>query len=99
VDKLGFRNANWGSEDFTCVLRDRAGRYLCRGGQRRGGAWAWIGVEDDERLHQEYAGRGVKIRMPPTNFGWALEMQVEDPDGNVLRFGSDPKPDAGPPAP
>jgi hypothetical protein len=29
----------------------------------------------------------------PTNHAWALEMQVLDPDGNVLRFGSDPKPD------
>ena len=29
----------------------------------------------------------------PTNYHWAYEMQVEDLDGNVLRFGSDPKPD------
>jgi hypothetical protein len=29
--------------------------------------------------------------MPPTNFPWALEMHVEDPDGNVLRLGSEPK--------
>ena len=26
----------------------------------------------------------------PTNFEWALEMQVADPDGNVLRIGSEP---------
>ncbi len=35
--------------------------------------------------------RGVGIRLPPTNYSWALEMQVEDPDGNVLRLGSEPK--------
>lgn len=29
---------------------------------------------------------------------WALEMQVEDPDGNVLRSGSDPEALARPPA-
>jgi hypothetical protein len=29
--------------------------------------------------------------LPPTNFPWALEMQVKDPDGNVLRIGSEPK--------
>jgi catechol 2,3-dioxygenase-like lactoylglutathione lyase family enzyme len=91
-DKLGFQNAPWGDGDFTSVNRDRAGIYLCRGGQGRGGAWAWIGVEDVDKLHAEYLSRGVAIRLPPTNYLWALEMQVEDPDGNVLRFGSEPRP-------
>lgn len=89
VDALGFENASWGTGDFTSVSRDRAGIYLCRGGQGKGGAWAWIGVEDAQRLYEEYVARGVKIRLPPTNYPWALEMQVEDPDGNVLRFGSE----------
>jgi len=90
VDKLGFQNASWGTEDFTSVSRDRAGIYLCRGGQGRGGAWVWVGVEDATRLHEELLARGVAIRMPLTNFTWALEFHVEDPDGNVLRFGSEP---------
>ena len=90
VDLLGFQNAPWGSDDFTSVTRDRAGIYLCRGGQGRGGAWVWVGVEDAEKLHEELKARGVTIRLPPTNFPWALEMQIEDPDGNVLRLGSDP---------
>ncbi|HEY5330766.1 MAG TPA: hypothetical protein VIJ79_12835 [Acidobacteriaceae bacterium] len=30
------------------------------------------------------------IRQGPTNFPWgSLEIQVTDPDGHVLRFGSD----------
>lgn len=91
VEKLGFRNAAWGSEEFTSVNRDRAGIYLCRGGQGRGAAWVWIGVEDAAKLHDELVARGVSIRMPLTNFSWALEFQVEDPDGNVLRFGSEPR--------
>jgi len=90
VDLLGFENASWGSDDFTSVTRDRAGIYLCRGDQGRGGAWVWIGVEDAEKLHEELKARGVSIRMTPTNFPWALEMQIEDPDGNVLRLGSEP---------
>src|SRR5882672_4945275 len=53
VDILGFKNASWGSEDFTSISRDGAGIYLCRGGQGRGGAWVWIGVEDAEQLHKE----------------------------------------------
>jgi catechol 2,3-dioxygenase-like lactoylglutathione lyase family enzyme len=91
VDLLGFENVSWGTDDFTSVSRDRAAIYLCERGQGRGAAWVWIGVEDVEKLHQEYAARGVTIRLPPTNYPWALEMQVEDPDGNVLRFGSDSK--------
>ena len=91
VDALGFENASWGTDNFTSVSRDRAGIYLCRGDQGRGGAWAWIGVEDVEKLHEEYKARGVTIRLPPTNFPWALEMQIEDPDGNVLRLGSEPR--------
>ena len=91
VDLLGFKNAGWGSADFTSVNRDQAGIYLCRGGQGAGRAWIWVGVEDVEKLYEEYKARGVTIRMPPTNYSWALEMQVEDPDGNVIRFGSEPK--------
>ena len=90
VGKLGFQNATWGWDGFTSVNRDRAGIYLCRGGQGRGGAWVWIGVEDATKLHAELVAKGVAIRMPLTNFDWALEFQVEDPDGNVLRFGSEP---------
>jgi hypothetical protein len=29
--------------------------------------------------------------MAPTNYSWAVEMQIEDPDGNVLRLGSEPR--------
>jgi predicted enzyme related to lactoylglutathione lyase len=90
VDLLGFENASWGTEEFTSVNRGRAGIYLCQRGQGKGGAWVWIGVEDIQPLYEDYKSRGAKILMPPTSFPWALEMQIEDPDGNVLRFGSDP---------
>jgi catechol 2,3-dioxygenase-like lactoylglutathione lyase family enzyme len=89
VDVLGFRNAPWGNGDFTSVNRDRAGIYLCRGGQGQPGTWVWIGVEDVQPLYEEYKSAGAKIRHAPLNFPWALEMKVEDPDGHVLRFGSD----------
>ena len=33
------------------------------------------------------------MRHPPTNYPWgARELQVTDPDGHVLRFGSDAVP-------
>src|SRR5687767_6918057 len=91
VGVLGFSNASWGTDDFTSINRADGAIYLCRGEQGRGGAWVWIGVDDVEQLHQELKERGVPIRLEPTNYPWALEMHVEDPDGNVLRFGSDPK--------
>jgi len=91
VDVLGFKQASWGTDDFSHVSRDGRGIYLSRASQGQGRAWVWIGVEDVEKLHEAYKALGAKIILPPTNYPWALEMQIEDPDGNVLRLGSDPK--------
>jgi predicted enzyme related to lactoylglutathione lyase len=90
VTVLGFQNADWGSDAFTHVRRDAAGIYLCRGGQGGPGTWAWIGVGDVHMLFGEYKASGAKVRHAPRNYPWALEMHVEDPDGHVLRFGSEP---------
>jgi catechol 2,3-dioxygenase-like lactoylglutathione lyase family enzyme len=91
VDVLGFENAAWGNDSFTFVGREGNGIYLCRGGQGHLGAWVWIGVGDVRALYQNYKDRGAIIRQEPKNESWALEMQIEDPDGNVLRFGSEPE--------
>jgi catechol 2,3-dioxygenase-like lactoylglutathione lyase family enzyme len=94
VDVLGFANAGWGGDDFTCVTRDGASIYLAEGDQGQPGTWVWIGVGDVAALHDEYRDRGAIILHPPENFPWACEMKVGDPDGHVLRFGSDPTADA-----
>ena len=91
VEVLGFTNADWGGDDFTCVTRDNAGIYLAEGDQGQPGTWAWIGVGDVAALYEEYKATGATILHPPENYSWACEMKVEDPDGHVLRFGSDPK--------
>jgi hypothetical protein len=62
---------------------------LCEGSQGQPGTWVWVGVRDVERLHREYLGSGAMIHHPHQNYPWALEMKVKDPDGHVLRFGSD----------
>jgi predicted enzyme related to lactoylglutathione lyase len=93
VEVLGFKNADWGTDDFTSVNRDGAGIYLCQGGQGQPGTWVWIGVEDVEALYKEYQAAGAKIRHGPENYPWAYEMKIEDPDGHVLRFGSEPRMD------
>jgi predicted enzyme related to lactoylglutathione lyase len=93
VDVLGFEAASWGDEQFTCVSRDGASIYLCRGAQGHAGTWVWVGVDDAEALHEELKASGARIRQEPANYPWALEMHVEDLDGNVLRMGSDAKRD------
>ena len=90
LEILGFTNAEWGNDDFTCVSRDSASIYLCKGDQGEPGTWVWVGVEDVRALHEEYQQKEATILYPPENFPWALEMKVRDPDGHVLRFGSDP---------
>ena len=92
-DGLHFKQAPWGTNEFTCVMRGHAHIYLCHEGQGRGGAWAWVDAKDVTALYEELKGRDVNIVLPPTNYFWALEMHVEDPDGNVLRLASDPLPD------
>ncbi len=90
---LGFEAVLWGNDDFSGVGRDGKGISLCRVGQGHAGAWVWIGVGDVRALHETCAARGAIIRQEPRNEPWALEMGVEEPAGNVLRFGSDPEAD------
>jgi len=93
TEALGFDNADWGTDEFTLVSRDGAAIYLCWGSQGHPGTWAWVGVADVAALHREYVASGARVRHAPRNYPWALEFHVEDPDGHVLRFGSDPMPD------
>ncbi|HEY6979196.1 MAG TPA: glyoxalase superfamily protein [Chitinophagaceae bacterium] len=91
INILGFEEADWGTDDFTGISRDKSGIYLCRGGQGNPGTWIWVGFDGDIfTLHNELKAKGVTIRQPPVNYSWALEMHIEDPDGHVLRFGTDP---------
>ncbi|KIC94340.1 glyoxalase superfamily protein [Flavihumibacter solisilvae] len=91
VGILGFKNADWGTDEFSLVSRENSGLYLCKGGQGMPGTWVWIGFDGDIfSLYRELVQKGVTIVLAPTNFSWACEMQVKDPDGHVLRFGTDP---------
>jgi len=93
VAALGFK-VDWHEPGImACVSRNRCNLMLCEGDQGNPGSWVWIGVNDVETLFAEYRAKGAKVRHPPTNYPWACEMQVEDPDGHVLRLGSEPKKD------
>lgn len=90
-DILGFEEAGWGTDEFTSMNRENAGIYLCHGAQGNPGTWLWIGFDGDIRTFHDYLiEKGVQIRLAPTNYPWAMEMHVEDPDGHILRFGTDP---------
>jgi catechol 2,3-dioxygenase-like lactoylglutathione lyase family enzyme len=93
VDVLGFA-VDWeGPGVIASVSRGRCCIFLSEGDQGNPGSWVWVGVGDVDALHEEYRARGARIRQAPANFPWAAEMQVADPDGNVLRMGSEPKED------
>ena len=93
VTVLGFK-LDWQEPGIMAsVSRDRCSLMLCEGDQGNPGSWVWIGVGDVESLFTEYRMKGAKVRHPPTNYPWACEMQVEDPDRHVLRLGSEPKSD------
>jgi len=88
---LGFERAEWGDDNFTSINKDGTGIYLCKGGQGNPGTWIWIGFAGDIfELYEQLQSKKITIKLPPTNFSWAYEMQVEDPDGHILRFGTDP---------
>jgi predicted enzyme related to lactoylglutathione lyase len=89
LEDLGFELRWRASDGFACVARDKCSIFLTNDNQSQARMWVWIGVQDVRALHGQYVASGAKIRNPPENFEWALEMQVEDLDGNVLRIGSD----------
>ena len=92
IETLGFK-LDWGKDpaDTMCsVSRDGKAIMLCQGEQGNPGTWIWIGVGDIKPLHEQLTRVGVKIILPATNFSWAHEFRIADPDGHVLRIGSEP---------
>ena len=89
--KVNFQYPNQGEAFFASISRGKCCLFLSLGDQGHPGSWVWIDGKDVDAVYEEFKASGAKIRNPPTNYSWALEMQVEDPDGNVLRIGSDPR--------
>jgi catechol 2,3-dioxygenase-like lactoylglutathione lyase family enzyme len=90
-DALGFK-IDWeygDPPDFGSVSRGDAALFMCQGCQGNPGSWMIIFTPNVDRLHREIADKGAIIKLPPTNMPWGMrEMQVADPDGNVIRFGT-----------
>src|SRR5262245_51074126 len=95
VDALGFR-LDWGEGDesqYASVSRDGHAIMLCQGDQGQPGTWIWIGIEDVQPFFEQCHARGAKVAQGLTNYPWAYEMRIQDPDGHILRFGSEPRQD------
>lgn len=92
---LGFKREPWVSAGATFgqIKRDNASIYLAQGEQGRAATWIWIGCHAAEAVYDEIMPKGAIIHQPLTNYSWALELRARDPDGHVLRFGSDAKSD------
>ena len=94
-DLLEFQR-DWGGDgemsDIASVSRDDQPIML----QRRnpaGSGCVWIGVSSLVSLwNLVRSNEAIRVVQPPTNHRWALEMRIHDPDGNVLRLGSENKP-------
>jgi catechol 2,3-dioxygenase-like lactoylglutathione lyase family enzyme len=90
VQTLGF-SLDWDAGRMISVSRNDQSIMLCEREQGQPGTWLWIGVDDADVFFAEFSAKGARIRSRPENFSWAYEFEVEDPDGHVLRFGSEPK--------
>lgn len=93
ADILGF-TSDWQAESDTDkiagISRDGCALYLCEGSQGAPGSWIWLGVESEDFI-ERVAGSGVPIVQAATNYPWAYELRIQDPDGNVIRIGTEPR--------
>jgi len=92
VRLLGFK-LDWQSPGFALLSRGPCDIFLSQSNQGHASGWVWVGMSDASVLLKKYRRKGAKVRQVRTNYPWVYEVQVEDPNGNVLRFGSDPKKD------
>jgi catechol 2,3-dioxygenase-like lactoylglutathione lyase family enzyme len=90
-ERLGF-TFDWTDgepPDFASVTRGDTQIFMCQRCQGHPGGWIWVTTPDVDKLYADLVRRGAKIQARPENKPWGVrEMQVADPDGNVLRIGS-----------
>lgn len=91
TEVLGLK-LDWRSDPVCSVSRDGRAIMLRQSNAVTAPCWVWIGLESDTLFHV-YREKGVKVRQEPMNRTWACEMKFEDPDGNVLWLGTEPRDD------
>lgn len=91
--KLGFQK-NWEDQFeprfpwFVSISRGSVTLFLTEHPESAAGALVYFYVEDVDAPAQEFQARGVVIEQGPVSQSWGMrEIQLQDPDGNHLRFG------------
>ena len=94
-DLLGFTktwedNPGDGSPVFIEVKRDAVAIHLSEhAGDGPECVSIYVNVTDAAALHREFESKQAPIASPPESMPWGETVfVVEDPDGNILRFGS-----------
>jgi catechol 2,3-dioxygenase-like lactoylglutathione lyase family enzyme len=91
VNKLQFtKEWDWGEpKSFGCVSFGPLELFLCAGGQGSPGTWMSIFVDDIDAYAEIIRNAGADIVYGPVDEVWNVrEIHVRDPDGHIIRFGS-----------
>jgi predicted enzyme related to lactoylglutathione lyase len=89
--RLGFAVREYEGGGYGFVSRDRVEIHLgisSNGSLPGTGHSAYLWVDDADALANEWLAAGAEVRMPEDTEWGQHEGAIEDPDGNVLRFGS-----------
>jgi catechol 2,3-dioxygenase-like lactoylglutathione lyase family enzyme len=88
-EKLGFTTRMYEQGGYGFAVRDGVELHLGIGSaERHGPASAYLFVDDADALAQTWRSAGVHVHQPQDTAWGQHEGAVEDPDGNVIRFGS-----------
>ena len=95
-DRLGFELTEEGGDPplFGIFRRDGAVVFVNAWNgppaPSTGGWTAYFHVDDVDALHRECMAQGLEVRRSPENTVYGMrEMELHDPDGNLLCFGTD----------
>jgi catechol 2,3-dioxygenase-like lactoylglutathione lyase family enzyme len=88
---LGF-DLDWRGDVIGSVSRDRHAIMLSQALSGSSPGWVWIGLVDDS-LFENLRSAGVTVHQEPRNQPWAWEMKFQDPDGNTVWLGTEPRSD------
>lgn len=90
TEQLGFEKKwDWGTPpDFGCVGKDNVEIFFCLKDQGNPGSWLCVNLDNVDEYYDLIKTKGAIILSPPGDKEWLMrEMLVQDPDGNIIRFG------------
>jgi len=88
-DRLGFK-LEWKDKSYSGVYRDGFGIMLYQDADTKL-QQVWVGLHEMDSLYDEFLDAQVSFIQHPFNNRWAYDMKVQDPDGNIIWFGTEPK--------